>query len=164
MVVLVVVYITATSKDDEITIDYNRLQDPPSSSPTSNPITNREASGIIEQLEGGLLQRGDTFDAMTNDDPRLLGLDWILHHDDMMVQSDDVNLYQRYALALLAYALDSKAWWICGDPGADYEVEECEIEYWDNTTSTHGVWLSSISECEWYGVTCSGDGVVRAVE
>ena len=161
---LVVVYITSASKKDEI-IDINiQYQDSPTISPTLSPITDREASGIIEQLEGGVLRRGDSFSEMAVTDSRLMALDWILHKDMMQLLSDDVNLYQRYALAVLAYAMDSRAWYICGDPGEDYRVEECTITNYDESVSTFGVWLSSTSECDWFGVTCSADGVVRAVE
>ena len=164
MVIWVVVYITSASKQDE-TIDINiQFQKSPTISPTFSPITDREASGIIEQLEGGVLRRDESFSEMARSDSRLMALDWILHKDMMQLVSDDVNLYQRYALAVLAYAMDSRAWYLCGDPGEDYRTDECKITYWDNSTTTHGVWLSSTSECDWLGVTCSADGVVRAVE
>jgi len=33
-----------------------------------------------------------------------------------------------------------------------------------NETVDFGVWLSGESECDWFGVTCSNDGIVRGVE
>ncbi len=33
-----------------------------------------------------------------------------------------------------------------------------------NETRDFGIWLSGAPECSWYGVTCSADGIVRAVE
>lgn len=33
-----------------------------------------------------------------------------------------------------------------------------------NETRDFGTWLSGAPECSWYGVTCSADGIVRAVE
>ena len=42
--------------------------------------------------------------------------------------------------------------------------EKCVVPYGDGLSKTYGVWLSGLSECEWYGVTCSADGVVRALD
>ena len=164
VVVLVVVYVTGLSKQTEINEELMYYEESPTSSPTKSPITDREESGIIEQLEGGVLVRNETFDEMKKGDPRLLALDWILHTDMMQLVSDDINLYQRFALAVLAYSLDSPAWYKCGDPGENYTESECLLTYPDNSTATFGTWLSSTSECEWFGVTCSADGVVRGVD
>ena len=90
-------------------------------------------------------------------------LDWILHADSQQLESDDVNLYQRYALALMAYNFDSDSWYYC--PSSDvYSNEKCIVSYGDGFSKTYAVWLSGLSECEWYGVTCSADGIVRAVD
>ena len=164
MVVLVVVYVTSASKGDEVVNEFVDYQAAPSAAPTPAPITDREASGVIEQLEGGVLLDGETFVGMERGDPRLSALDWILHLDRMQLVSDDPNLYQRFALAVLAYALDHRAWYHCGDPGANYTESVCTIAWDENTTETHGMWLSSTPECGWYGVICSGDGVVRGIE
>ena len=48
----------------------------------------------------------------------------------MQLVSDDVNLYQ-FALAMLAYSLDSPAWYKCGDPGENYTESECLLTYPD---------------------------------
>ena len=161
MVVLVVVYITSASKNN-IQVQKRDHQNSPTLLPTVSPTTNREASGIIEQLEEGVLYtRNETFADMERNDPRLLALDWILHKDGMLLVSDDVNLYQRFALAVLAYSMDAGAWYYCGDRGVNHTESECSVFFYAlNATKTFGVWLSSTSECMWYGVTCSGDGVV----
>jgi len=166
VVVLVVVYITSASKGTNTQIQKIDFQNSPTLLPTTSPTTNREASGIIEQLEGGILYtRNETFADMERNDPRLLALDWILHKDDMLLVSDDVNLYQRFALAVLAYSMDAGAWYYCGDHGGNFTESECSIFFRAvNATKTFGVWLSSTSECTWYGVTCSEDGVVRGVD
>ncbi|KAL7540243.1 hypothetical protein ACHAXR_009966 [Thalassiosira sp. AJA248-18] len=170
MAVLVVVKITTAAKQEEIVYEEINHQNSPSLSPTSSPITDREASGILEQLEGGVLYvRDQKFSDMERGDPRILALDWILHKDAQQLVSDDVNLYQRFALSVLAYSMDSRAWTYCGDPGEDYTKEECPIatKIDANTTimKSYGLaWLSSASECDWFGVTCSTDGVVRGVD
>lgn len=165
MVIVVVVYVTSASKGDTVNEELKQWVGQPTLRPTASPITDREASGIIEQLEAGVLYtRDETFSTMEMNDPRFLALDWILHTDALQLLSDDSHLYQRYALAVLAYALDSRAWYVCGDPGENYTESECYIPVDENTTITSGVWLSSTSECDWFGITCSSDGVVRAVE
>ena len=120
-----------------------------------------------------MLQRGATFNAtsMDREDPRYLALDWILHDDDLQLDSDAINLYQRYVLALLAFALDSTAWFVCGEHRKfgnvtePYAVEVCTVQNAaTGEKEEHKVWLSSTDECEWYGVICSSDGVVRGVE
>jgi hypothetical protein len=141
-------------------------------SPTASPLTNREQSGIIEQIEAGVLQRGAVFANMTVDDPRRMALEWILHHDQMQLNSDDVNLYQRYVLALLAFSLDSLAWYYCGNhrmvnanETEDFVQEDCDVLAATGELTKHKVWLSSTDECEWYGVKCSSnDGVLRGLE
>lgn len=94
VVVVLVVYLTAASKGTEYSDKDIFYAGSPTSAPTGNPITAREESGIIEQLEAGVLLRDETFLDMDKDDPRRLALDWILHTDDMQLLSDDVNLYQ----------------------------------------------------------------------
>lgn len=165
IVTTMTVFVTVLSKEDEVTNEYITKDEGPTTMPTTSPTTGREDSGIIEQLEAGVLLRGETFDTMADEDPRILALDWILHGDGMQLVSDDVNLYQRYALAVIAYAFDSEAWFVCGKRDINATTSECEVyDYIKNVTETFGVWLSSTDECGWYGVTCSDDGIVRGVE
>ena len=172
--VVVVVYITKSAKADEIVslnVDYTP---PPTTSPTPAPTTNREASGIKEQIEAGVLQRGVTFQDLEKDDPRWLALDWILFRDQMQLQSNDKNLYQRYVMALMAFTLDSLAWTYCGehrefDPKfgnvtAEYVVENCTVLDFTGEEEAHGVWLSSTPECGWFGAICSSDDVLRGLQ
>lgn len=173
--VVVVVYITKSTKADEIVnvnVDYTP---PPTASPTVAPTTDREASGIKEQIEAGVLQRGVTFQDLDKEtDPRWMALDWILFKDMMQLQSNDKNLYQRYVMALLAFSLDSLAWKYCGehrefDPKfgnvtAEFVVENCTVLDITGEEEGHGVWLSSTPECGWYGAICSSDDVLRGLQ
>lgn len=145
----------------------------PTQSPTPSPTTGREASGILEQLEAGVLKRGQTFAEMDIGDPRLAALEWILHHDGLQLVSDDSNLYQRFVLAIMAYSFDSFAWYVCGSLGENFNfteysyfpTSECSLNNaYTNVTESYGVWLSSTSECTWYGVICTPDGVIRGIE
>eukprot|EP00585_Thalassiosira_rotula_P004091 CAMPEP_0196142354 /NCGR_PEP_ID=MMETSP0910-20130528/11563_1 /TAXON_ID=49265 /ORGANISM="Thalassiosira rotula, Strain GSO102" /LENGTH=688 /DNA_ID=CAMNT_0041403657 /DNA_START=40 /DNA_END=2106 /DNA_ORIENTATION=- len=171
VVVVVVVYTTRSAKGVETTELEKLVNGAPSFSPTAPPTTNREASGIREQVEAGILQRGVNFTGMPDSDPRKRALEWILHYDQQQLDSDDVRLYQRYVLALFAIALDSLAWLTCGEHrkfGNETEffvTEDCGMtNAATGVYESHKVWLSSTDECEWYGVICSKDDVVRGVE
>lgn len=164
VVVLVVIYTTSLSKEAEIKVTDVQLRSQPTPNPTTQPTTFREAQGIIEQLQAGVLLRNEIFEEMELTDPRRLALDWILHKDEQRLVSDSINLYQRYGLAVLAYAMDSKAWYFCGNPGENFTETSCSVPYATNQTVDYGVWLSGVSECEWFGVTCSNDGIVRSIE
>eukprot|EP00581_Thalassiosira_minuscula_P009418 CAMPEP_0183706430 /NCGR_PEP_ID=MMETSP0737-20130205/3263_1 /TAXON_ID=385413 /ORGANISM="Thalassiosira miniscula, Strain CCMP1093" /LENGTH=676 /DNA_ID=CAMNT_0025933843 /DNA_START=44 /DNA_END=2074 /DNA_ORIENTATION=+ len=171
VIVVVVVTIAKSAKGTDTEYEDVLVNGAPSQSPTPSPTTNREASGIREQIEAGVLQRGANWTTIPKDDPRYRALDWILHYDELKLESDDKNLYQRYVLALLAFALDSLAWYNCGEHRkfsneTEFFVEEiCEVQVKETgQLETHSVWLTSTDECEWYGVICSGDGVVRGIE
>lgn len=135
---------------------------------------NKRESDIRQKIEAEVLQRGATFETLDPNNPRRLALDWMLRHDDLRLDSEDESLTQRYTLALLAFALDSLAWYNCGDHRnssntSEYYVrEDCEVQLAQRpehaTWESHKVWLSSTEECEWYGVICGSGGVVRGVE
>jgi hypothetical protein len=195
VVSITVVYVTRVAKTTIIETVI-LLEDMPTTTPTESPTSNREASGIKEQIESGILLRNITFADTTMDDPRYRALQWILHDDQLQLDSNDPTLYQRYVLALVAYSFDSLAWAVCGNHRAvmveeddveggitntttnatttttatvpimvDYVIEDCDIT--SQTTGlveTKKVWLSSTGECDWYGVICSEDGVVRGLE
>lgn len=171
-VTVTVIYVTKGAKgaNEKFTdVNVNTL---PTFQPTPSPLSDREQSGIIEQLEVGVLQRGAVFANMTVDDPRKMALEWILHYDQMQLNSDDVNLYQRYILALLAFSLDSLAWYYCGNhrmvnanETVDFVQEDCDVVAATGQLESRKVWLSSADECSWNGVKCSSsDGVLRGLE
>ena len=159
----------------------------PTLAPSGTPTTNRMLSGVREQLERGVLfLRNETFAALDEDDPRARALDWILHDDALQLESNDVNLYQRFVLAVVAYALNSGAWYNCGVAsrrnGSAYNESQCLLlrdgaTWWnckdralvlgENATEEEcfysSVWLSSTPECSWFGAICSGDGTLRAI-
>lgn len=113
-------------------------------------------------IEVEVLQRNALFHDMDSNNPRQLALEWILNQDKM--QPDDVNLYQRYILAVVAFSLDSISWINCGNhtssdnSGKEYAVDSCSV-----SGVEHSVWLSGNDECTWYGVTC-GEGIVLGLE
>jgi hypothetical protein len=83
MVVIVVVNITKSTMADEIVSLSMNYTSPLSRSPTAAPTTNRKASGIRDQIEAGVLQRGVKFDDLDKKDPRWMVLQWILFKDQM---------------------------------------------------------------------------------
>lgn len=142
----------------------------PTRAPNS-PMPDRNGSAIRDQIQSDVLQRSASFDDMNESDPRHLAVEWILQIDRRRLTADDVNLYQRYVLALLAFSLDSLAWYACGEHRTFgnrtelYASEDCELQ--NSATGRfegHKVWLSGAEECEWYGVICSSDGFVRGLE
>ena len=171
-VAVTVVYVTQGAKGSKTKYTDININTLPTLQPTPSPITDREASGIIEQIEAGVLQRGAVFADMALDDPRRMALEWILHYDELQLESDSVNLYQRYILALLAFSLDSLAWYYCGNhrmvttnETLDFVQEDCDVLSATGQLVPYKVWLSSTDECDWYGVKCSSaDGVLRGLE
>lgn len=150
-----------TSSPNVITTSPTNSPLPPA---TNSPTKSRDVLEIKEQIENTVLQPNASFDGMDENDPRVLALDWILYKDQKQLEFDDNNLSQRYTLALMAFSLDSFAWFVCGNPGENYAESECVVNYWDGTTESFGTWLSSATECSWFGVTCSNDGIARAIE
>lgn len=92
VLVLVIVYITGSTKGTQIVEEKTYFQADPTPQPSLSPITERQRSGIIEQLQGGVLLRNESFREMSEFDPRMKALDWILHADSQQLESDDINL------------------------------------------------------------------------
>jgi hypothetical protein len=66
---------------------------------------------------------------------------------DEMKHDDTSKLRQRYTLALIGIQFDYRAWFNNG------------------TDQTSFDWLTiTEDECKWFGVSCSDDGIVTAVE
>jgi hypothetical protein len=164
IVALVVVFSTKKRKEEVVQQQVIYVTEVP----TLPPTTDREALGINNMIEENVLQRNATFHGMVKDDPRWLALDWILHKDGMQLGKNDLNLYQRYVLVLLAFQFDSLAWSSCGGNytyGDMARNTTCTIENENATDATeeHVRWLTSTNECKWYGVTCL-DGKVRSLQ
>lgn len=79
---------------------------------------------------------------------------WINRLDGAVVCPQDGNeLVQRYTLAHFYYSLEGNSWRTCT---AEDATSSCETE--DQR------WLSPAPECEWYGLTCSEEGVLTHLE
>ncbi|KAL7518176.1 hypothetical protein ACHAWX_003034 [Stephanocyclus meneghinianus] len=102
--------------------------------PSYYPSSHPSLMSVQDHLETYVLQRNVTFDGMGALDSRKMALDWITKTDPLQLDVSDVNLHQRYVLALLVY--------------------ECSE---DNDLG----WLSDNYECEWLGVTCKYGHVIK---
>ena len=158
---LAVVYSTKKGKEDIVPGEVIYVTE----APTAPPTTDREALGINDLIEEKVLQRNARFRTMEKDDPRWLAMDWILHKDEMQLGLSDLNLFQRYVLALLAFQFDYMAWTSCGGNYSDPEVGQLCFDESENSTDTteYFRWLTGTNECDWYGVRCLG-GKVRELK
>ena len=107
-----------------------------------------------------LLKGGVNFEKLDKDDPRQLAYEWILQHDTKKAHLNNPNfLMQRYALALLAFQLDFSGWTYCG--AHSNATVKCSVETDDYVMKEYSRWLTDTDECEWYGVSCFDNGLVR---
>ncbi len=122
-----------------------------------NPFVNHTEDSrvnlFMRKFEDEVLQRGAKFGDLDSEDPRKLALNWILFEDQMNLSVDSINLSQRYVLALIAFSLDSKAW-------GTFEASGVIRNEASGGTNN---WLSSIDECLWYNVSCTG-GLVTGIQ
>ncbi len=91
---------------------------------------------VKNEIEKNVLQRNVKFDKLPQNDSRNSALDWLLHKDQLRLNTSDFNLNQRYILALFAFEFGSIF-----------------------MSSTN--WLSDDDECKWDGVTCLVNGEVN---
>jgi hypothetical protein len=110
--------------------------------------------GIRDIIETNVLERQAKFDDMQASDPRYLAMDWLMYED----KRHDINLIQRYILALVAFSFDLFTWKNCGI----WDKAESYIE--TDVVGNYALWLFESDECLWYGETCNSHGVVEDLE
>jgi hypothetical protein len=115
-------------------------------------------SGIPEELEKSALKRNATFSTIPNFDPRARALDWILYTDDMQLEATDLNLIQRYTLAVMAFQLDYTVWNNEPNSTSNDTADDDAGAMSDEVIN----WLTGEDVCEWYGVKCT-DGTVTEI-
>lgn len=143
IVAVAVVYSTKTVQEESPEVQYVSAE--PTSSPSLAPTSNAFLA-LHQEIERNVLKRNATFSNMSKSDPRVLALDWMLNKDEMK-HDDTSKLRQRYTLALIGIQFDYRAWFNNG------------------TDQTSFDWLTiTEDECKWFGVSCSDDGKVTAVE
>lgn len=86
------------------------------------------------------------------DSPQWQAYEWLVYDDDKFVCPNDDTLVQRYILAVLYFATTGDAWDRCYRGDNECREEENAEPY-----------LSTSSECEWYGSECFADGLIESV-
>jgi len=147
------------------------MEDDPQDEPvasTASSTTHRESLGIQEQLAKvvGISQ-------LTNaTSPHYKALQWILHEDPVVLPESAPNLVQRYTLALFYFATTANGpWRSCNPPiiGSG-ETHVCQFQQlmWvthelEFEVVTRNRWLGHTHECDWVGITCEGEQVIRLI-
>jgi hypothetical protein len=129
---------------------------PPTSAPTLAPTTGLDVI-LARTIESTILKRNATFSNMSENDPRLLALEWIRHTDQMQLDTTDPNLIQRYTLALMAFQLDYSVW--NNEPNSTSNETADDVDAMSDKVND---WLSGEDVCEWFGVKCT-DGIVTEI-
>jgi hypothetical protein len=145
-VALGVTYGTKSIEEERVQSEVIYVTASPTRALTLAPTSAREVA-LSTVIEKSVLQRNAKFSTMSDDDPRILALDWILHADELKIDANDPSLKQRYTLALIAFQFDYLAWF-----------NDAMNVTSDGTLD----WLSSTNECEWYGLSCR-DGQVTEI-
>lgn len=82
--------------------------------------------------------------------PQGKATEWILNRDGLGLCPDAPKILQRWALAVLYYSTNGDDWFSCSE--VDPSCSETEDEGGDDDPVN---FLSSASECEWFGITCA---------
>ena len=145
-IVIVVVVIVLLKRDDGEAATLEPSQ-APSSAPTMAPTSSALAS-LVRSLSP--ISGEDAFADKTS--PQYMAVEWLAEEDTygVSLNAADPMLLQRYALAVVYYALGGPFWRICGQ-GDETCTGDAEINSW----------LSPTSECSWYGILCGESGMVE---
>eukprot|EP00567_Pseudictyota_dubia_P017107 CAMPEP_0197437964 /NCGR_PEP_ID=MMETSP1175-20131217/5086_1 /TAXON_ID=1003142 /ORGANISM="Triceratium dubium, Strain CCMP147" /LENGTH=1104 /DNA_ID=CAMNT_0042967607 /DNA_START=265 /DNA_END=3576 /DNA_ORIENTATION=+ len=75
---------------------------------------------------------------------------WIINRDELQLNATDPSLLQRYVMAVLYFSTNGDDWLRCSAT----EGSSC---------GTGSAFLSNVSVCDWYGVTCTSRGYITSV-
>jgi hypothetical protein len=106
---------------------------------------------------------------MTSGTPQNRAFNWIVDQDAKFLCPNDATLQQRYALAVFYYSTRGDGWLDCNAP-TDFAVPGssmaanalCDLEPFPNSGSD--AWLTPGDECQWGGVVCDENGIVRVLD
>jgi len=112
----------------------------PTTSPTARcNITPVERSTLIsDHMKLNVVE--NTNDLIDTSSPESLALNWIINEDPQYLCPDDPELNQRYIATLLYYSMGGDGW----------------------IASTN--FLTGVDECEWFGLSCNGDGSIYNID
>jgi hypothetical protein len=77
---------------------------------------------------------------VTSNSPQYRALDWMVKNDANLSNLSDFSLLQRWFLTTMYYSLGGSQWLISQS------------------------WLTTISECNWYAITCDAQGMVESID
>jgi hypothetical protein len=91
-------------------------------------------------------------------EPQGLATTWLIGEDSLFICPDDLDILQRWSLAVVYFSTGGDAWFQCSaNPAA---VDGCGVEApFVNATQ----FLSGTSECNWAGISCL-DGSVTFID
>lgn len=142
---------------------------PPTDSPVTPPPTERDPTNSPtpipccigpDQLEQTIRDSvygggNESFDL----GPQRSAMEWL--REDVCNCRDyctDLELTQRYVLAVLYYSTNGPNWISCSQTATDCSVQST----YGNSDGTN--WLTCNSECEWGGTDCRGDGSLTVTD
>jgi len=88
--------------------------------------------------------------------PQHKALEWLLLDDDLQLNASSPSFEQRYSMSTFYFATTNNGqntWINCG---ADSSTSSCSSE--------SERFLSSSSECDWFGITCNGNGEITKID
>jgi Leucine-rich repeat (LRR) protein len=136
--------------------------------PTLAPTTARETLGIrssVAQVVGR-----DRLDDPSS--PYSKALDWMTFDDPLELTPEDPNFMQRYTAAYLYFATTVDGPWMSCNPPKNPRTDTalCSYKYLsqllppDFIDKPSSAWLSSAPECQWAGVVCNEQDVIRSID
>ena len=135
----------------------------PVAPPVTGPPTITTCPGLTEQerisqILAILDAVADPDDIRDNNTPQGLATTWIIAQDGFDVCPDYPKLVQRWTLAVMYFSTNGENWFQCSaSPDA---TDTCGSE---SPFEGKRRFLSSVSECEWAGISCI-NGCVTEVE
>eukprot|EP00986_Skeletonema_menzelii_P008392 scaffold3511_cov146-Skeletonema_menzelii.AAC.16 len=133
---------------------------PPTTPPTSAPSPICCNPAYLEKLILINVYNNDV-DIFDRDGPAKSAMEW-LKGDTCSCGKfcTDLQLIQRYILAVLYYSTGGPNWTSCGDAASD---ATCEVQ--SSYGNSEGFnWLTCNSECEWGGTDCRNSGVLNVTD
>ena len=125
-----------------------------------------DAKGIIEQLER-IVGKEVLADA---EGPHFRAKEWLLNEDPMQLTRQDVNLVQRYLLAVVYFKLHEEGDWLsCNAPSEEEPDDFCLYQNLVSIFPTEYQsvpwfrWLSGEHECYWAGLVCDDLLNIRSI-
>mgnify|MGYP003869413757 CR=1 FL=1 len=155
---------SSISPTNETISEDSFLSDAPTASPMNFDPYNLTAP-FVEELSKTLGLDYFEFVNSTESDfdypikARREALEWLAYGDLSRPDPTDLDLLERYILAVFYYQTSQKNWWdACGyKRGLNLSVADVEIcEDPDGLINTGYYWLSGNPHCQWAGILCEG--------